>query len=96
MRFAESDNGGMFTRHDRGDGDFDLSVEASLLGVRPGVRLPKEITITLSEGKDALFHIGGRMFHPVSRELQYWRYWSCYDYDQAGQPRFINLKVFND
>ena len=73
----------------RGDGD--LVVEASDLGLSPGVSPPAVIDVERSPGVVVRFEGGGRVFY--GEEFVGWSYWEEEATDIPGVTPCVNFKV---
>jgi len=75
---------------------FDLCVDASELGIRPGERPPEQITVEMSDGSTDQFDLCASVYRSFAEVrggeevFQYWSYWN-----ESPRPA-VNLKIFND
>jgi hypothetical protein len=74
---------------------FDLCVDASELGIRPGKRPPEQITVEMSDGSTDQFDLCAQVYRSSAAlrgagEFEYWSYWN-----ESPRPA-VNLKIFND
>ena len=73
-----------FTSQDEGD---LLLIDASELGIAPGVTPPEEIVLVDKSGQTEPFTLHGRLVR--GKEVLGWSYWS-------GRPDSPNIQILND